>query len=135
MVRPAEKLLRVWIDQLREKDPVERWVLANKDCFFAPYAMAGKNIDDGLRNMAGCFALRNLIPGKTINAQAFLIALFPSFNRLSDETLIFFFEFTIGQIDNFKCDLQNFVNLRIESVRFCIEEYAYHCPIRVRGSV
>lgn len=48
MIRPAEQLLRIGVDQLREKDSVEGGVLADKDRFFSPDAAAGKGVDDRL---------------------------------------------------------------------------------------
>ncbi len=51
VVRPAQELLRIGIDELGEKNSVKRWVLANKDCFFSSDIPLSKKIDNGLRNM------------------------------------------------------------------------------------
>ena len=42
MVGPAEEFLGIGIDELREKDPVKRGVLADKNSFFSADAPFGK---------------------------------------------------------------------------------------------
>lgn len=133
MIGPAEQFLGVGIYQLRKKDTVERGVLADENGLFPSDAMSGENVDDCLGYVTGGFSFGNFIPGKTVDAQTLLIALFPSFNGLRNQRLKLFLKFTICQIDNLKCDLQNFMNLRIQSVRFCIEEYTYHSPSPIQG--
>lgn len=53
MVGPAQKLLRIRINKLRKKDPVERGVLTDEERLFTPDVPLGEQVDDLLGRVAG----------------------------------------------------------------------------------
>lgn len=118
--------MRIGINELGEEDAVKGGVLTDEDGFLAADVVAGEDVDDGLRGVAGCFAFGDFGESEAIDREALLIAFLPGFNGLGNESLVFLEGGAGGEINEGKGDLEDLVVLGVESVGFCVEKYAYH---------
>ena len=66
------------------------------------------------------------VPRKPIDAKTLRITLLPRLEGVEDQALIFRFEIAILEIDNFKGDLKDFMDLGVQAIGFCIEKDAEH---------
>ena len=90
--------------------------MADEDRFFAPDSKARKGIDDVLRDAARRPAGRDLRPGKTVDAEAFLVAFFPRLDRLHYDRLVFVENLAVREVDDLVGDFEDFMDLGVEPV-------------------
>jgi hypothetical protein len=118
MIGPIQKLLSLNIDEMREKNAVEGRVLTDKNCLFPLDAMFFETSDDLFRDNWRRRALSHLFPRKSVDFQAFPVALLPNFCSLRNNSLVFFQYASSGKVCNFERNLEKPMGLRIESIRF-----------------